>query len=376
MSFRFPMAVVAVLTLAAPLMAAPSHSSIPSKLRETRALDAELARLSSESRASASMLYQVRKLVRSARTDVDRARKVVAAIRYMETRIGRLNHRIQPLMSVPKVRTMVRILSMNLKKLHKVLRPIRQKADRFDKQVLSPLRKKLVNFDRKLYVAHSKLVKVINAVGKLRTQLAQSAKLAVKNSSARRTLERASRNMRPTVARLTGTVRSANSKASAVRGNLNSLRSGLAAFWTVERSLNAVSRKLKPSEKVVGDLHRVLSKRISIRLPIPPFKKVGFSIRDILVKPGQILNIVLKPLEKLADKALQPLLKKTKLQIQPPRGLNALARSLDRLPSLSRRLNASINSLERFLTNELNRQADQFISLAGRGFSVAGRTRR
>ena len=58
-------------------------------------------------------------------------------------------------------------------------------------------------------------------------------------------------------------------------------------------------------------------------------KRVGFTVRQVIEGPGKVADIFLKPLEKLADAALKPVLHALHLEVRTPRELVAIEHSLD-----------------------------------------------
>ena len=121
---------------------------------------------------------------------------------------------------------------------------------------------------------------------------------------------------------------------------------------------------MQPGEKVANDLDKVMSKRLETKLPVPPFKKVGFSVRDVLEQPGKVLDLALKPLETMAKKALEPVTKKLNLRIPPPKGFDDLARAMSQLSSAAKNLEGTLARCESQLQGEWQRQADRFASQA------------
>ncbi|MEP3930399.1 MAG: hypothetical protein ABJM55_17045, partial [Rhodopirellula bahusiensis] len=106
------------------------------------------------------------------------------------------------------------------------------------------------------------------------------------------------------------------------------------------------------AEKTAAKLQKTLGKKLSIKIPFSK-KTVSFSIRDILEKPGKVLGVVLKPLEKLADKLLQPVLKELKLEIKAPSGIANLNSELNQLPSIEASLRREANQLKQQITTRL-----------------------
>lgn len=340
-------------------------SSVPANLRETRALDLELAQLGTKSRAVAKRIQQLQSSARSARKDLEAAARVTASIRSMDRRLGVLIRRLNTYRGVPQVRTAVKTLIATLKRLQSSIHAVRRNTDKVEKQVLIPLAKRLKTFEAQLSKPRAKLLAVATTADQSRVSLAQAARLANRSRTARGALEQSSRLMRPTVSTLARTVADVETRAYSVQRDVYSMRRKLAAFWTVRSSLAVMSRQLAPGEKVAGDLDRVLSKRIKIKIPVPPFKTVSFSVKQIVETPGKVLDVVLKPLEAIARKMLSPITKKLKIGIKPPKGLAALSRLATTLPRTSTGITRAMSQLESKTKKDLVTQADAFTRVMG-----------
>lgn len=332
-----------------------SSNAIPSSQPATKALYTELLRLHSQTSTAARQIKKLQSEVRSARKDVERAIRVTTSIRNMDNRLKRLIDRLEVYRSVPYARTPVKILTEKLKKLKSSVHGLRRKSDPVEKNTLRPLARRLKSFETSLNKPISTLNQVTRSTDLARARLLSASRLAQKSVSARLALERSSRLVRPAAAAFANTISRLNAEAYAVRRDVYSVRKDFKSFWTVERSLSIMNRQLAPGDKVAGDLDRVFRKRISIKIPLTR-KRVSFTTRQILVTPGKVLDIVLKPLEKLAKKALSPVLRKLNIRIQPPKGIAAMSRSLVSLQRNGTKLTKSMDSLERKVDRELRPQ--------------------
>jgi len=354
--------IVAALTLVLPIHAFSQENSIPQNLPESRALDAELAKLAAAGKQSTQIVDKLRKEVVAARKDVDRARLVVKAIGKMDDRVAKLLRQLKPMTSIPKVRTVAKFLEKNLKKIQELLHKVRAKVEKFDKEKLEPWRKKLSEKEDELAAALTKLNELTQSVEKTRADLAQAASLAAQNGKARQALERAAKGVRPLVSKTSKTITEVNAPADAILSPLTSLRKSFGSFWTVEKSLNDMDKQMKSTEKVANDLDKVLAKKISFKLPVPPFKEVSFTVRQVLEKPGEVMDVILKPIEALVDKVLDPILKKAKIEIKPPAGLTELAASIDSLGPMIDKLASQWQQLEASLSEKLLGQVDKLLA--------------
>ena len=107
----------------------------------------------------------------------------------------------------------------------------------------------------------------------------------------------------------------------------------------------------------------MLSQRISISFPV----KVSVSVREILEAPGKLLDIVVKPLEALARKALDPVLRKLQFNIELPRELASLAGQFDSLSSVLASVQSPVTKIEQALQvqvpNNYRNQISQLVNM-------------
>ena len=335
-------------------------NAIPSSLPRTRSLDRELADLSSRARTAEKWVKWLQSEVRTTRRQVKSAARVAASIRAMDRRLETLIRRLKTYVYVPNVRTFVKPLIRNLQTLRTTIHKLRKKTDYAEKSVLRPLSRRLKKFEIELRKPIATLASIRSKADKARSALARAARFAVNNVTARHALEQSAREVRPVVYSLSKTIYEFNKQASAAGRKFSSARKNLAAFWTVEKSLNTMSRQMRPGENVARDLDRVMSKRISIKLPGRRSKRVGFTIRQILTAPGKVLDIVLKPLEKIAHRMLQPVLKKLNIRIKPPKGIRELAVALKNLPRVTTDLKRTMSQVESKARRDLSLAADHF----------------
>ncbi|WP_145418554.1 hypothetical protein [Planctomycetes bacterium K23_9] len=336
------------------LLASPVSASIPSSLPQTRAIYQDLAGLKTECDRTIQMALRLREATRGARRNVDQSIEVTKAIKSMDGRLVRLIDRLKPYASVPKVRTVVRTLSRNLQRIQAKLHAVRKKTDRCEKEVLRPTQKRLKDLEQSLAGAEQKLRGLKRDIDEKMMQLEQAAQVAQRTRFTRQTLETTARSLRQATSVTLDGVRQIRQQIDLVGRKLPSLNQHAASFRTVGNSLSDMNRKMRTPEDMVGKLDKAIGKKLTIKIPFSR-KSVSFTIRQILEKPGQVIGIVLKPLEKLADGILQPILGKMKLEMQPPKGLHELEQKLASLSSLNRSLGSACDKL----VGQLNTRIDQ-----------------
>lgn len=365
----------AALTLSIVSIATVSaNSQIPRNLPETQAVYQDLSRLKTECDRTITMARQLRSAVASVRKGVDQSIDVTTAIRAMDKRLVKLIDQLKPYHSIPKVRTATRMLSKNLSRIQAQLHDLRVKTDRSETKVLRPTRDRLRSMESSLAGAESRLREMSMTASGWMVNLSQAAQQAQPYALARQALESSSRSTRPITRSAVNAVVAVRSQADSVGYKLNALTNQFGKFRTVGNSLATMSEKMAGGEKMAANLDKALGKRLTIKIPFSK-KSLSVTVREILEKPGKVLNVVLKPLEKLADKVLEPVLGKLKLEIQPPRGLAELGNSLVSFETKSRNLTTAIDSLERQLQSELNRQLGQLKARVNQPLEVVRQAR-
>ncbi|KLU03887.1 putative signal peptide and transmembrane protein [Rhodopirellula islandica] len=327
-------------------------SSIPSNMPETRAIDSDLARIERECQTLQNRLTQLRHQVKTARDGVNHAVDATKAIKATDERLIKLIDNLKPYTSVPKVRTIARTLRKNLQRVQEQIHALRKKTDRMEKEVLRPAKENLRELEQSILGGEAKLASYRKTISVWRRDLQTNAARANSIPGGAVAFDATSRLARPTVRSISNTLTETRQSVDRVGNHLTKWNDPVRAFMTMDQSLSKFEKKLAPAEKTAAKLQRTLGKKLSIKIPFSK-KTVSFSIREILEKPGKVLGVVLKPLEKLADKVLQPVLKELKLEIKAPSGTANLSSELNQLPSIEASLRREANHLQQQVTMRL-----------------------
>ena len=122
------------------------------------------------------------------------------------------------------------------------------------------------------------------------------------------TLEQLAAGARPAVRPFNQILREIDGAGAGVEGELNAVGGQLKQLTRMKSGIDRLQRELAPIARKANDLNRVLNKSLSFKIPFG--KRVSFSVRTVIESPGKVMDIALKPLQKLAQKALQPVLGK------------------------------------------------------------------
>ena len=132
-------------------------SPIPSNMRETRAIDSDLARIEKECQTLQNRLTQLRQQVKTARDGVNHAIDATKAIKATDERLKTLIDNLAPYTSVPKVRTIARTLRKNLQRIQDQIHTLRKKTDKAEKDVLRPAKDRLKELEQSILGGEIKL---------------------------------------------------------------------------------------------------------------------------------------------------------------------------------------------------------------------------
>ncbi|GAB5512534.1 hypothetical protein [Rhodopirellula baltica] len=327
-------------------------SPIPSNMRETRAIDSDLARIEKECQTLQNRLTQLRQQVKTARDGVNHAIDATRAIKATDERLITLIDNLKPYTSVPKVRTIARTLRKNLQRVQEQIHTLRKKTDKAEKDILRPAKDRLKDLEQSILGGEFKLASYKKTISTWRRDLQTNAARANSIPGGAAAFDATSRVARTTVQSIANVLTETRQSIDRVGNNLTQWNDPIRAFMTMDQSLSSFEKKLAPAEKTAAKLEKTLGKKLSIKLPFGK-KTITFSIREILETPGKVLGVVLKPLEKLADKLLQPVLKELKLEIKAPSGIANLNSELNRLPAIEASLRREADQLQQQITTRL-----------------------
>ncbi|MCC9657797.1 hypothetical protein [Rhodopirellula halodulae] len=344
--------ILAIPCLLACLISSASAGSIPGDMPHTRLLDSDLAQIQTDCEALRGRLTQLRQQVKTARDGVGHAIDATKTIRSMDKKVKDLVDDLQPYTSIPKVRTLARTLRKNLERIQEQLHTLRKKTDKAEEDVLRPMRDRLRSMEQTIFGAEQKLVAYSRTITQRRQDLQGLVSRARSVPGGVPAAESVSRVTRPSVQTFASGLRNVRQQVDRFGNGLTQLNAPVRVYMQVDQSLISFDKKLAPAEKTVAKLEKTLGKELTIKVPFSR-KKLQFSIREILEAPGKILGVVLKPLEALADKVLQPVLKELKVEIKAPKGLEELARELNSLPALQRSMQREADQFQRSLEQQL-----------------------
>lgn len=320
-----------------------SATAAPTALPQTTALRHELDGVRQDLTSLADRLERVEESVEDARKKVEAASNLVKALDAADDKLARVIREAKPLSGIPQLRVL-RPLVTNLEQIRKQVHAARVKADQANKDVLRPLAARLRETERDLTLA----VRECDAAAgwaraaELGMGFAQDGVEARGRPQEVAPLERAAAAARRGTGPLETALAELDVAAGAAEKEAVKLATAVKAVTLLSPGLVKLNRDLTPVDKAAGELGKVMSKKVAVKL----FgKEFGFTVRQVLEGPGKIADFALKPLMALADKATAGVLKKLKLQVPAPRGLGDLNKRLAAVATAATRLDRPFDRL-------------------------------
>lgn len=323
------------------------------KLPKTMQLDNDLRNTYSRLSSLASRISSIERSIETARKRAQDIDSMVRTLGRVDDKVNRIKRELESLTKIPQLR-LLRPLVTNLGKVRNQIHSVRVKADKANREVVKPLISKLRSVEKKVEAKVKEIRNVASQTNQARQKLTQLTSYVSSRGYKRgevRSLENIARPVSSGVRSVNQMISEMDRSLSGLDRDFNTLASHLSAVSRAKSAVTKLDRDLAKADKAARDLSKVMSKRISVKFPV----KFSVSIRELLEAPGKVLDVVLKPLQKLADKALQPVLKKLKLEIKVPGQIGSIPNQMNGLQSKLNGLGKSISKVE----NALKKQVPQ-----------------
>jgi|GEM_PF-5722805 len=329
-----------------PAPANPSQRGSGS-LPQTSQLDNELQQTLQSLNSLAAKIGRTEKSAESARKAAQDVEAMIRLLGKLDSKVKRIKRELDSLTKIPQLR-MLKPLAKSLGNIHKEIHSLRKKADRANRDHVKPMIKRLKGVERKLEKKLAEVRQVASQTRQARQKLAELRSFVTGRGYRRHevaALEAAARPVRSTIHPLRQMISKLDRSLSGIDRDFNGLAQKLSGVASAKRSLSKLDRDLAKADKVARDLNKVMSKKLSIKFPV----KVSVSVRQILEAPGKLIDVVVKPLTKLAEKALKPILGKVKVKVGLPRELKSLSGQLNKLKSMNAGLQSPISKVDNAL---------------------------
>lgn len=330
-----------------------SHSGgiSSNKLPKTKQLDGDLQQMQGGINGLAAKLNRIEKSIETARKRAQDVASMIKSIGRLDDKVYRIKRELDSLTKIPQLR-MLKPLAKGLGKVRDQLHTVRKKADEANRNHLKPLISRLKKIENKVDAKAREIRGLASQVKQGRYKLEELSSFVASRGFKKhevRALESLSKSVRPTLRSTNNVISDMNRELGNVDRDFNSLAQKLNGIAKAKSSVKKLERDLAAADKAARDLNKVLSKKISIKFPV----KVSVSVRQIIEAPGKLIDVVVKPLQKLAEKALKPVTKKFQINLKMPREITALTGKLNSLKSAANNLNSPTQKIEKALKKQI-----------------------
>ncbi|TWU42339.1 hypothetical protein [Novipirellula artificiosorum] len=342
----------------------PSASAaISARFPNCAAIDADLKRLDSQCSTFQSQLVDLDQAAWRFEEGIKVGIKTTSLIRDFDRRLKRLSDRLTPYQSLPHVRTVARHLKKNIDRVQKQVASVRKKADAFERDVLKPAKQRVKNLRQTIAIGRAKLDSCKREIDAYRQALVSATELAKYHPHLTSSLDDVASRSRWTIRTTADGIAQVSAETQKIASSFQIIDGVFAAFSIVHDSVRRSGDTIKGAEELVGKIDSVITKQINIKNPITRQTK-RFNVREVLEKPQDIAGIILKPLNKIVDALLDPILSKMKLEIPTPKGLSTLSMTLDQATQIHRDLKNQMQVVESMLSAKLQNAIATFTTQA------------
>lgn len=295
---------------------------------QTSALQSDLTAQQTSLENLDARLERTGKQVDDARTKVSASIAMVKAVASADDKLASVIKELKTLSNVPQLKMLPPAVKL-LENVRKQVHATRVKGDRFHADVLKPLDIRLKSLKSEIQVSRVQLKLSAVKARLAHTGLAESRKLIERRGSPAAevaALEALAVSVRVDVKPTTDGIAALDHTAGDLERQLNRLSASLKAFIALKPGVDELLKGLKPFSDVASELKKVMAQKISVKVLTTQY---GFTVRQVLEGPKNVSDIVLKPLQELADKAIADVLKAFKLKLDAPPEFAALQKKME-----------------------------------------------
>ncbi|MEM6654396.1 MAG: hypothetical protein AAF596_01210 [Planctomycetota bacterium] len=329
-----------------------SNPSSWANLPQTGALDGELRSTQQQLTSLSSRLDSINRSISTARHRAQDIANMVRSLGRLDDKVKRIKRQLDSIVRIPQLR-LVRPLADALGRIQGQLHSVRRQADSANRSYVQPLVAKLRSAEQKVTAKRNEVRQVASQTQQARGKLSELRGFVASRGYRRAevsSLESLARSVRPTVRPVGAFASDLSRSLSGVDREFAAVASKLEGIARAKSAVAKLDRDLAKADKAARDLDKVLSKKVSIKFP----KKISISVRQVIEAPGKLIDIVLKPLQKLAEAALKPVLSKFQIRINMPREITALPGQMNGLRSIN--VNSPMGKIESALRKQVPRQ--------------------
>ncbi len=309
----------------------------------------------------AKRLERTNKEAESAQTKVKLASALIRKVGQADDELNRIIKQLKTLSNMPQLKMLPPVVKM-LEGVHKQLHAARLKGDKFNAEALKPLDAKLKDVIRDLRVTIYDVKDTSSKTGLARAGLDGSRKLIELHGSRPAEvagLERTAKAVRTAVRPAASGIATVDRATGDIEKQINLVAASLKALTALQPGIDDFTKALKPFNDVAVDLNKVLNKKLTINL----FKlHYNFTVRQVLEGPKNIAGPVLKPLQAMADKALEGVMKSLHLKLQAPKEIREMLAQIEKVANASRNFMNSIAASQRSLDTQFLKSFQQSLA--------------
>ena len=215
--------------------------------------------------------------------------------------------------------------------MQKHVHQVRLKADAANKKVLTPTEKKFKALDDNLTQALSGLKDAATKVDATKAHATKLRDIVATRGDKQAevsVLESLATSTRAALPPVNTGIKALDDASGAIERDVNQFKDTLTVLTEFGPVVDKLWDTVEPINRTARDLDKTLNEKIEIDIL---GEKISFTVRQIIEGPGNVADAILKPLEKMAEDALKPIVKALKLDIKPPKELVAIGEALDTL---------------------------------------------
>ena len=315
----------------------PTYQAASKKLPETTALEKELRQIHKSLAATSTRVKKAKKTLSNGRYAAEASIKMISQIRSVEKQISRLERELKSISQMAQFRAL-KPVAKAVARLNSKVKNIREKAEKLRDKKIKPAVKKMKKLEVKLAKLNTGLryasFETVSAV----RHINHLKKIVISQQYADtqvRALEALSTTTRAPVTPAKNALYEFDSACTDLENQVNAYKAHMKKLTSLKPGLDKVKAKMKPIDRKVKGIAKVLDKKLGFKIPFSKGKRVFFTVRQVLETPGKVLDIAVKPLTKIAQKLLKPLTKNLKFDIKAPKELQQISAQLNTINRFS-----------------------------------------
>ncbi|MFO8021508.1 MAG: hypothetical protein R6U65_03500 [Perlabentimonas sp.] len=257
--------------------------------------------------------------------------------------------------SIPKVGIVTTTLARSVNMAQKPVGAASDKFTKVEKPVITPTKNLVVKTQGIVNKTKSTMGKTESVL-----QTTENYTLHFKDCAATVTEENNFKEAEKAIDEINKSLKTTNNALGNINKGLDVVNKNVKPIAGLSGTVNKVEKGLKDVDKVmskvdpiVNNLNKVLDKSFTLNLG---FKKFTFSVKKILTGLPKEVKMIMGKFEDLAMKALDPVLKKFKIEVPSIPGLDHLSKEIDNMKGYYNNINNEYNNVSKSANEYSNSQ--------------------